>query len=434
MADQIEVKDVLASIEGVNRAFEEFKKSNDAELKLKADGKSVDVLIEEKSATINAEISKQQETIDAFILSQKRKSRALLDENGNEIDLDKKAADWITASTGDRSRVATGEQLGEYKSVFGSFLRKGDRVMEGVELKTLSVGSDPAGGYQVHPDTSGQVVTQIFETSPMRAYASSQTISTDALEGTVDDDEAAATWADESSSRSTTDTPDQGMWRIPAHEIYANPDATQKLLDDAAVDMEAWLAGKVADAFARAENTAFVNGDGVKRPRGFLTYGDYASAGVYERGAIEQFDTGANGAFVAAPNGGDVLIKATNQLKAGYRANANWFMGKGAAELARKLKDSDGAYLWQNGIALGQPASLLGYSVAAFEDMPTPATGSLSIAFGDMRATYQIVDRMGIRVLRDPFTATPKVIFKTTKRTGGDVVNFESMKLIKFAA
>jgi HK97 family phage major capsid protein len=173
-----------------------------------------------------------------------------------------------------------------------------------------------------------------------------------------------------------------------------------------------------------------VNGDGVNKPRGFLSY----LTGTTLPGTIEQIDTGVNGGFAAAPNGGDVLIEALYGLKAQYRANAVWFMNRLTAKTVRKLKDSDGSYIWSPGIAAGQPASLLGYPMASFEDMPDPATGSLSIAVGDMRAAYQIVDRAGIRVLRDPFSAKPYVEFYTTKRVGGDVVNFEAIKIVNFKA
>ena len=171
-------------------------------------------------------------------------------------------------------------------------------------------------------------------------------------------------------------------------------------------------------------------GDGVGKPRGFLSYGN----GTTLPGTIEQFPTGASGAFAAAPNGGDVLIDALYGLKAQYRANATWFMNRATTKLVRKLKDQDGAYLWSPGIAAGQPASLLGYPVAAFEDMPDPAASSLSIAVGDLRAAYQIVGRLGIRVLRDNLTNKPFVGFYSTKRTGGDVVNFEAGKIYKLAA
>jgi HK97 family phage major capsid protein len=234
----------------------------------------------------------------------------------------------------------------------------------------------------------------------------------------------------ETGARSATTTPQFGQWRIPVHELSAMPKATQKLLDDASIDIEAWLANKVADRFARAEATAFVTGDGTNKPRGFLTY----ASGTTLPGTLERFDTGVNGAFAAAPSGGDVLISALYGLKAQYRANATWFMNRTTLTLLRKLKDSNGAYLWAPGIGVGQPSTVLGYPLASFEDMPDPATDSLSIAVGDMAAAYQIVERTGIRVLRDPFTAKPHVLFYTTKRVGGDVVNFEALKLIEFTA
>jgi HK97 family phage major capsid protein len=145
-------------------------------------------------------------------------------------------------------------------------------------------------------------------------------------------------------------------------------------------------------------------------------------------------NSGVNGELAAAPNGGDVLLTALYNLKGPYRLNATWFMNRATTALLRKTKDSDGAYLWSPGIAAGQPATLLGYPVASFEDMPDPATGSLSIAVGDMRSAYQIVDRVGIRTLRDPFSAKPFVEFYSTKRVGGAVINFEALQLIKLAS
>jgi len=280
----------------------------------------------------------------------------------------------------------------------------------------------------VNPDTSGRIVQRVFETSPMRAYASVQVISTDALEGLFDLNEASSGWVGETDARAETNTPQIGKWRIPVHELYARPHATQKLLDDASINMEAWLAAKVADKFARDESAAFVNGNGVNRPRGFLTYG----AGTTLPGQIEQLPTGASGAFAAAPNGGDVLVDALYSLKAPYRANAVWAMNRSVLRAVRKLKDSDGAYLWQPGIQAGQPSAIMGYPVASFEDMPNLGANSLSIAVADWREAYQIVDRVGIRTLRDPYSSKPYIQFYTTKRVGGDVVNFEAIKLIRF--
>jgi HK97 family phage major capsid protein len=428
---ELDLKQVTDAVAGVNKTFEEWKKADaEREAELKRLGAEMPET-KSKLDKIEADLEKFQKTADDAFLAMKRAQRVVAETGGD--DLEAKAAKWsalLGKLNGKASQEISVEGMSEYKRAFDAFMRKDERKLNADEFKALSVGSDPDGGYVVHPDMSGRIVTKIFETSPMRAFASVQTISTDALEGLFDLDEAAAVWVAETEARNETDTPQLKTYRIPAHEMSAQPAATQKLLDDAEIDMEAWLAGKVADKFARTENAAFVTGNGDGKPRGFLTY----ASGTTLPGQIERFDTGANGAFAAAPNGGDVLIDALYGLKAPYRANATWFMNRATTKLVRKLKDSDGAYLWSPGIAAGQPATLLGYPVASFEDMPDPATDSLSIAVGDMRAAYQIVDRAGIRVLRDPYTAKPYVRFYTTKRVGGDVVNFEALKLIEFTA
>lgn len=425
--------EIKSAIDTLGRGFEEFKKTNDQRLADIEKKGAADPLVEQKLAKIEADLDKAQKVADEAVLAAKRQSRVVTDEKGNTVDMDAKALDWargIARTRGIDIREYGASDLDSYKSALNTYLRKDDRGLSADEVKALSVGSDPDGGYVVHPDLSGRIVMKVFETSPMRAYASVQTISTDALEGLFDLDEAASGWVGETDVRGETGTPQLDKWRIPVHELFAKPKATQKLLDDASINMESWLASKVAEKFARDQNAAFVNGNGVNKPRGFLSYAN----GTTLPGTIEQVKTGVNGAFAAAPNGGDVLINALYGLKAQYRSNANWFMNRATTKLTRKLKDSDGAYLWSPGIAAGQPASLLGYPVAAFDDMPDPATGSLSIAVGDMREAYQIVDRVGIRTLRDPYSAKPYVEFYTTMRVGGDVVNFEAIKLIDFSA
>lgn len=422
-----EIKAAVAAVEQINRAFEEFKQTHDAHQK------NADAVLEAKLKKIEADMDAAQKIADEAVLAAKRASRVVTDASGDVVDLDAKALAWARNNMRRRGTDVHdfgNAQLDAYKSAFQTYMRKGDQALSSDEIKALSVGTDPDGGYVVNPDLSGRIVMKVFETSPMRAYASVQVISTDALEGLFDLNEASSGWVGETDTRSETNTPQLGKWRIPTHELYAKPTATQKLLDDAEINMEAWLAGKVAEKFARDEATAFVTGSGINRPRGFLTY----ASGTTLPGTIERFDTGVNGAFAAAPNGGDVLINALYGLKAQYRANATWFMNRATTTLVRKLKDQDGAYLWSPGIAAGQPATLLGYPVAAFEDMPSPATDSLSIAVGDMREAYQIVDRIGIRTLRDPFSSKPYVEFYTTKRVGGDVVNFEAIKLIEFTS
>jgi HK97 family phage major capsid protein len=429
MAD--EIKQAVEAIKTVNVAFEEFKRANDARLAEIEKKGAADPLLEEKLKRIDADLDRAQKVADEAALAAKRQGRLVTDEKGDRVDLDAKAAEWagmLARRRGEAVPSFDAAGMDAYKAAFDRFLRKGEEVMGVDERKALSVGTDPDGGYVVNPDLSGRIVMKVFETSPMRAYASIQVISSDALEGLFDLEEASSGWVGETEARSETNTPQLGKWRIPVHELYAKPKATQKLLDDASINMEAWLASKVSEKFARDEANAFVVGNGVGKPRGFLTYG----SGTTLPGTIEQFPTGVSGGFAAAPNGGDVLINALYGLKAQYRANATWFMNRATMTAVRKLKDTDGAYLWSPGIAAGQPASLLGYPVASFEDMPDPAASSLSIAVGDMREAYQIVDRLGIRTLRDPYSSKPYVEFYTTKRVGGDVVNFEAIKLVRF--
>jgi HK97 family phage major capsid protein len=424
MAD-VEIKAAAEAVEKLNKAFEEFKSTNDANLQ------SRDVVLEAKLAKIEADMDAAQKIADEAALAAKRASRVVADE-ANGVDLDAKALHWargVAKSRGTDVREFGHAEMVAYKQAFQNYMRKGDQILGADELKALSVGSDADGGYVVNPDLSGRIVARVFETSPLRAFASVQVISTDALEGLFDLNEAASGWVGETEARAETGTPALGKWRIPTHELYAKPTATQKLLDDAEIDMEAWLASKVAEKFARDEATAFVTGNGVGKPRGFLDY----AGGTTIPGQIQRFKSGVNGGFATNGSGADVLIDALYGLKAQYRANAVWAMNRATTAAVRKIKDSDGAYIWQAGLAAGQPATLLGYATASFEDMPALANGSLSIAVADWRETYQIVDRAGIRTLRDPFSAKPYVEFYTTKRVGGDVVNFEAIKLVEFA-
>lgn len=427
-----DIKKAADAVESINRAFDEFKKANDERFSQIEKKGAADVVTEAKLAKIEADLEKAQRIADEAALASKRQSRKVTDENGNSIDLDAKANDWAQLIARRRGAPLpapySAQDMDGYKAAFESFLRKGEQAMNADEIKALSVGTDPDGGYTVFPDLNGRIALKVFETSPMRAYASIQVISTDALEGLFDLNEASAGWVGETDARSETNTPQIGKWRIPVNEVYAAPRATQKILDDAAINMEAWLAAKVADKFARVESAAFVNGSGVNQPRGFLTY----TAGTTLPGQIEQVKTGAAGVFISGVTAPDVLVNALYSLKAPYRMNATWFMNRATTKLTRYLKDTTGQYIWQPGMQAGLPSTLLGYPVASFEDMPDPATGSLSIAVGDMREAYQIVDRVGIRTLRDPYSSKPYITFYSTKRVGGDVVNFEAIKIINF--
>jgi HK97 family phage major capsid protein len=324
-----------------------------------------------------------------------------------------------------------------YKNALEAYMRKGRTDgLDDLHQKAMSVASDPDGGYLVTPDSSGRVIERIRDTTPMRQIANVQTISTDALEGPIDRDEASFGWVGEAGTRSETNTPQVGMWRIPTHEMYAMPKATQKLLDDAAVDVGAWLERKIADKLARGANDAYVNGDGVQKPRGFATYTTAATADSSRTwGQLEHIVTGANGDFGTAPGGAqDKLIDLVTALNPGYRNGARWLAPRAVVGKIRKFKEATtNAYIWQPGLTAGQPSTILGYPLTESEDMPALATNSLSLAFGNFQEGYQIVDRIGIRILRDPYTAKPFILFYATARTGGAVVNFDAIKFLKFS-
>lgn len=314
----------------------------------------------------------------------------------------------------------------EHKMAFCNYLRKGaDSELMQLEKKALSVGSDPDGGYLVTSQVSERIIKTVFETSPMRQVASVEVISSDSLELIEDKDEADAGWTSETGIRSDTSTPQIGKKIIPVHELYAQPKATQKLIDDASIDIEAWLAEKVSDIFSRKENTSFVNGDGIGKPRGILTYDDGT-----DWGEIQQIHSGTSGVITA-----DGIVKLYYALKEDYATRASFMMNRASVQAVRLLKESTtDQYLWQPGLAAGAPDTLLGLPVVQSADMPTPTASSLSVALADFSSAYQIVDRAGIRVLRDPFTDKPFVKFYTTKRVGGDVVNFDAIKLLVLAS
>jgi len=309
-------------------------------------------------------------------------------------------------------------------------MRRGEQALSAEEYKALSVGSDADGGYAVMPDLSGRMIKQEYTTSPMRAYASVQVIGTDALKGVYDNDEAEIFWEGETETPQVGATPQLGEWRIPVREMRTLLKATQQSLDDASIDLEAWLATKGREKMGRAENATFVSGDGVGRPRGFLTYPD----GSDLTNSVKRFFTGVSGDFAAAPAGVDKLRLMMADLKPAYRGNSNWFMNRTTEGEVMVLKDSDGRPLWQPSTSAGTPSSLMGRSVAIFDDMPNTDAGALAIAYGDMRAAYQIVDRESVSILRDPFMYKPFVGFYMRKRVGGDLVNGEALKLLSFSA
>jgi len=246
----------------------------------------------------------------------------------------------------------------------------------------------------------------------------------------VDHTDISSGWATESGNLAESDTPTIDRISIRLHELSAMPKASQRLLDDSAFDIEGWLADRIAGKFARAEAAAFINGDGVDKPRGFLDHPKVDDA-IWEWDNLGYIATGADGDF-ASVNAADSIVDLVYALGASYRANAVFVMNSKTAGAVRKMKDADGRFLWSDGLASGEPARLMGYPVLVAEDMPDIASDSYAIAFGDFNAGYTIAERPDMRVLRDRFSAKPHVLFYATKRVGGDVSDFKAIKLLKF--
>lgn len=405
------MEELKKKLEELGRAFEEFKSANDQRLKEIQTKGSASSLTIEKVEKASAEIEKLVTERDAL---------------QKQVDEIKTVMARMNQGGGNGGSDVDAKEVIARKNAMDKFLRKGAHALSAEEKNYLSTQSSTDGGYFVLPERSAEIVKKVFESSPIRQLASVQAISSDVLEIMQDLDEADAEWVGEVQSRSQTNTPTFKMVKIPVHEMSAKPRATQRFLDDASIDVQSWLSGKVADKFARKEATAFVNGTGVNQPRGILTY----PAGT-SFGQIEQVNSGTAATIADADGGGNGLIATQDALKEAYQANASWLMKRATRSSVRKMKDTQKGYIWQPGLQAGVPDTILGKPVHLADDMPAEGAGNLVAAYGDIKQAYQVVDRIGVRVLVDPFTADPFVIFKTTTRVGGDMKNFEALKLTK---
>ncbi|MVA98854.1 phage major capsid protein [Nitratireductor sp. CAU 1489] len=404
-ADSGNAAKILAELQ---KTFEDFKAERETELK-GIEAKFADVVQTEKVDRINAEITNLQKSLDEV-------NAAL-------------AAVKVGGSQGDHDPARA-----EHAKAFNQFFRKGAEAgLRDLEVKAaLRSSHDEDGGYVV-PDQTEQGINELLRTvSTLRSLSTSITISAQMYKKLINMQGASSGWVGEEQSRPETTGPTLSALEFPVFEIYANPAATQTVLDDATIDIGGWLASEVQMEFADQEGAAFVSGNGILKPRGILSYDKVANAS-YAWGKIGYIASGAASAF-ASSNPADKLIDMVHALRAGYRQNARWLMNDLTVATIRKWKDGQGQYLWQPGMSVGQPASIFGYPVSTDDNMPDVNTDAFPIAFADFRRSYLIVDRQGIRVLRDPFTNKPYVHFYTTKRVGGGVANFESIKLMKIAA
>lgn len=386
-------------------AFEAFKESNDDRLAQIERRMSADVVTVEKLDRINRALDEHKRIVDDLALKAARPRLG--------------------------GGIATGAAVSEHKAAFDSYIRHGETAnLRQLELKALSAGSGADGGYTVPPEIESTITRALKAVSPIRAISGVRQVSSLTYKKPFATSGASTGWVAETGARAQTNTPTLAELSFPTMELYAMPAATQTLLDDSAVNIDEWIAEEVRIAFAEQENTAFVTGDGVNKPRGFTDYPKVANAS-WSWGNIGYIATGASGAFdTVTPS--DDLIDLIYALKSPYRANASWVMNRAAQGQIRKFKDTDGNYLWQPAAQPGGSATLMTFTVSETEDMPAVAANSYSVAFGDFSRGYLVVDRIGIRVLRDPYTSKPYILFYTTKRVGGGVQDFDAIKLLKF--
>ncbi|GAA0609752.1 phage major capsid protein [Brevundimonas kwangchunensis] len=395
-----------AAMHEMMAAFEAFKGANDARLDEIERKASADTLLEEKVARIDQAVAGAQARLDRIVSEGRR------------------------PELGDPSTAARSPSPfhGEEKSAFDGYMRAGAML----EVKAGLSTAPTSGGYVVPEQTERAIERRLMAGSPMREIATVRTVAAGVFRKPVSIAGVGSGWVAETAARPQTDPATLALLEFPSADLYACPAATQTLLDDALVDLDEWLAAEVEDAFAAQETEAFVNGDGANKPRGFLDY-DVVADAEQEWGEIGYVASGAAGGF-ATTSPTDRLIDLVYAPKAQYRPNARFVMNRRTVSAVRKFKDADGNYIWQPAQRAGETASLLGYPLTEIETMPDVAANATAIAFGDFRRGYLIVDRAGVRVLRDPYSAKPYVLFYTTRRVGGGVQDFDAIKVMKFSA
>lgn len=403
MSDMSEIKGL---IEGVNTAFTALRSDVDAV-------KNRDVIDETKFNAMATQVTDAMAKLQAI----EQKSAAM----------EAKAAALEAAMQRDERGNGTADET-KARADLNAFARKEGK--QSLEIRAMSTDSNPNGGYLVMPELSATVVGRVFETSPLRIVANVEQTGAKSRTFLIDDDEGTAEWSGEKAI-ATEDTPVVGQKEIVAHDVTAKMNATADMLEDSYWDLSGWLQNKGSDKISRTENSAFFAGNGVNKPRGLLTYAAWASAGVYERDKIEQIISGAATTFTAAG-----LINTQAALKEDYQASAVWLMKRASYGGIIQLAGADNFYFGQTLLKDGNTGmQLLGKRVIFCDDMQATGTGSnLIAAYGDFGRGYTILDRIGLQVLRDPYTADPYTVFRLRRRTGGDVTNFDSIKLVKASA
>jgi HK97 family phage major capsid protein len=319
------------------------------------------------------------------------------------------------------------DQFKAYKGVFEKLIRTSQPGVGYIDpdlVKDLSVGIDPDGGYTVTPVMSNRIIQRQYEMDPIRSLAAVESITTGSIQWLVDYDQAGFEWEGETDLPSDTTTPTFNQKKINVHIMATRPKATQVLLEDSGINVETWLGNHVGRRFSRGEAAAFITGNGVNQPRGFLTYDNYTTAGVDEWGRVERIAMGAAAALTA-----DGFSNVKYSMIEELMDRGTWLMNRTTVREAMQLKDGEGRYIWQPGLQAGQRATILGLPLRMSTTMPAISAGAFSVALADWAEFYMIVDRLGITMQRDPYTQKPFVEFYFRKRVGGDVINYQAGKI-----
>jgi HK97 family phage major capsid protein len=435
-------KEVLDLLDRQGKAWEEFKKTNDQRLAEIEKKGAADPLTAQKLDKVNAELT--QITAD-FKAAQKRADELETKLNRPQLgnDVDGKGAERLDMFN--RSLKSHARSLGRpvpadidmdglvaYRKAFETFTRKGKDELSDADRKTIAIGSDPDGGVMAPPEMEQAIDRVLSRLSAMRSMATIRPIGTASYKKVVVTSGASYGWAGETEAPSETTTPKFAELEFTPGKLWAEPHTTSDALEDISFNVENWLLDEVEIAFSEGEGDGYINGDAIKKPRGFLNYPKVANAN-YAWGSLGYIASGAASDF-AASNPSDKLIDQVHACRRQYRQNAQWVMNDLTLGKIRKFKGSDNNYLWVPGLQQGQVGQLLGYPVMTDDFMPDVGTDTFPIGFGDWKRGYLIVDRRGVTVLRDPYTRKPYVKFYTTKRTTGGVQNFEAIKLMKIAA
>jgi len=395
---------ILELLEDQQKAFSEFMDANNTRIKTLEEKKHVDPLLETKVDNINLELSRLEDMLKDI---EKESNRKNLNNNDQED-----------------------QAITDHAKAFKKFIVKGvDLGLKDLEMKALNVTTDADGGFAVPEQLDRNILQIMKDESPMRQVCTVQPIGGVDYKKLVDIGGAASGWVDEDDGRTLTASPQLAQLTPFMGEIYANPAATQTMLDDAFFNAESWLAGSVAEKFAEAEGTSFISGNGTKQPKGILVYTSATTADASRTFGQLQHKVAASATAITS----DELIDIVYLLRRKYRNGASFMMNGATVAAVRKMKDGNGNYLWQPSVQAGQPATVHGYNLVENEDMPDIATGDVAVMFGNFKKGYLILDRMGIRTLRDPYTNKPYVQFYSTKRVGGMLLDSLAIKLLKQA-